>query len=73
MMIEAIRAYLVELGVPGAETWTHEEIMKHVEETFMLYSKENPETFRAVVDDFWDNIRINMMTVNKVLHEGLHP
>lgn len=71
MMVEAIRAHLVSLGVVEAEHWTHEQIMDHVDTTFLRCVDEDPESFNEVADDFWINVKTNMNTVNKVLTEGL--
>lgn len=71
MMTEAIRAHLVECGVPGAENWTHEQVMHHIDNTMFMCSEMAPERFGEIIDDFWNRIRTNMLTVNSILHKDL--
>lgn len=69
MMTEAIRVHLMNLGIEGAENWTHEQITEHVDSTLLRCTEENPETFGDIVDEFWDCVKANMLTLNDVLSE----
>lgn len=69
MIIEAMRAYLVGLGIPGAEDWSVEEISKYIDE-ILLEQIDNPEAFNGLVQEMQDAIATNLRTFEEVLTEG---
>jgi hypothetical protein len=69
MLVEAMRAHLVSLGILEAATWTNEYIMSYINSTLLQCSEEDPESFDEVLTELWDSVKETMLTVNKVLSE----
>jgi precorrin isomerase len=71
MLTEAIRLYLVSLGVTDAAEWTHDQIMCYLNEHLMEQLADGEGTFRTELSIMFSEIQTNLLTVSKVLNKDL--
>lgn len=68
MFTEAVRAFLVSLGIEDAENWTKEQLLNHVDNVFAETSRKCSESiFAYVADEFLTNVKANLCTVDDVI------
>jgi len=71
MLVEAIRRYLMSLGVEEAAEWSEDQILRHVDDSLKQHV-DDPDAFLHTVDELAAGIVEGLLTVQDVLARDLH-
>ncbi|MNO70443.1 hypothetical protein D3C76_613250 [compost metagenome] len=69
MLTNAIKMYLIALGMHDVENWTKEQLLDHIDRVLMKVQKEEPEELEHVINDMMAQIISHVHMLRKVLEQ----
>ncbi|MNB67154.1 hypothetical protein D3C75_136390 [compost metagenome] len=69
MFSNAIKMYLMSLGIDDVENWSKEELMNYLDATFKVVQRNTPEDLEPVIDETVKQIGSHMQMLREVLEQ----